>query len=189
MTTKTRVKGMLQEKILEAFENNHFHAKRHPGRIKTSHIQIPNIFHKAVLTVLKDQPLPTLLKEGEKLDRYLKGRHMPMNLEEFKKLQQANPEKKLRQYHWKAIEYDAHTCLQYLVTRVAPEFAILNRVFAELTTRLPNFKPQTVFDFGSGVGSVAWVTHSLWGQSLKEIYCVDTSSDMIDLAELLLKGG
>lgn len=44
-------------------------------------------------------------------------------------------------------------------------------------------------DFGSGTGSVTWAAHSIWGQSIREYMCVDSSAAMLELAEKLLKGG
>ncbi|XP_012669504.2 methyltransferase-like protein 17, mitochondrial, partial [Otolemur garnettii] len=62
-------------------------------------------------------------------------------------------------------------------------------VFLQIRTRIPEFQPQTLMDFGSGSGSVTWAAHSIWGQSLREYVCVDSSAAMLGLAEKLLKGG
>ncbi|KAI0213026.1 Methyltransferase-like protein 17, mitochondrial [Lamellibrachia satsuma] len=55
--------------------------------------------------------------------------------------------------------------------------------------RLPNFMPQTLFDFGSGVGSTLWAANSVWETTLQEHYCVDTSADMNTIARLLVQDG
>ncbi|KAF6131453.1 methyltransferase like 17 [Phyllostomus discolor] len=62
-------------------------------------------------------------------------------------------------------------------------------IFLQIHAQIPEFQPQTLMDFGSGTGSVTWAAHSIWGQSLREYMCVDSSAAMLDLAEKLLKGG
>ncbi|XP_044730622.1 methyltransferase-like protein 17, mitochondrial [Chrysoperla carnea] len=90
---------------------------------------------------------------------------------------------------WSSINYTTYTALQYLVSRAAPEYAVLVRIFQELDERYPNFNPRTFFDFGSGVGTGTWAAKLLWEKSLYEYFCVDISSCMNDLADILLKNG
>lgn len=59
-------------------------------------------------------------------------------------------------YHWTPIDYDLQTCLLYLVGRFAPEYSVLTKIFAEINQRDPEFKPRSLLDFGSGVGTVTW---------------------------------
>ena len=65
-------------------------------------------------------------------------------------------------YKWKAVNYDNTNSIVYLLARVAQDYASLVRVFQEIKKRQPGFKPQSLFDFGSGVGSVIWYTHILF---------------------------
>nr|XP_015195175.1 PREDICTED: methyltransferase-like protein 17, mitochondrial [Lepisosteus oculatus] len=58
----------------------------------------------------------------------------------------------------------------------------------QIKKRVPSFSPGSLLDFGSGTGSVAWAAHSLWGESLKEFVCVDSSGAMNSLADLLVRG-
>ncbi|XP_069698787.1 ribosome assembly protein METTL17, mitochondrial isoform X2 [Periplaneta americana] len=90
---------------------------------------------------------------------------------------------------WKSIEYDEHRALQYMVARFAPEFAALRRIFMEMKTRQPDFKPRTMFDFGSGVGTATWAARSVWTECMQEHFNVDSSGHMNDLASLLLREG
>jgi hypothetical protein len=110
------------------------------------------LFFNAVMyyiTVLfLDQQVKVLCDEGASLDRYLKGRHPPRTPEEIKKQPKG--------YKWRPIEYEGRTCLQYLAGRVGADYSILRRIFAEFTARVPNFRPKSIFDFGSGVGTVPW---------------------------------
>jgi ribosomal protein RSM22 (predicted rRNA methylase) len=59
-------------------------------------------------------------------------------------------------YAWKPIEYNHINSLIYMVARCAPEYYVLTTIFNEIKIRDSDFKPQTIFDFGSGVGSVLW---------------------------------
>lgn len=60
-----------------------------------------------------------------------------------------------RTYNWKPIDYsNKYVCHQYLLSRIAPEYNVIKTIFSELKQRDPNFAPQSLFDFGSGIGTV-----------------------------------
>ncbi|CAH0730633.1 unnamed protein product, partial [Brenthis ino] len=92
-------------------------------------------------------------------------------------------------YRWGNISYDKPTCLQYLMSRAAPEYAILVRILDEIKRRLPNYKPRSFFDFGSGVGTGTWAVNTFWQRDIFEYFTVDTSAQMNDLARLILCQG
>lgn len=92
-------------------------------------------------------------------------------------------------YRWGNISYDKPTSLQYLMARAAPEYAILVRIFDEIKRRLPNYKPRSFFDFGSGVGTGTWAVNTYWKDCIFEYFTVDTSTHMNDLARLILCQG
>ncbi|XP_050359605.1 methyltransferase-like protein 17, mitochondrial [Nymphalis io] len=92
-------------------------------------------------------------------------------------------------YRWGNISYDKPTCLQYLMTRAAPEYAILVRIFDEIKRRLPDFKPRSFFDFGSGIGTGTWAVNTFWKGDIFEYFTVDTSTHMNDLSRLILCQG
>lgn len=52
--------------------------------------------------------------------------------------------------------YNQSLALAYLVSRLAPDYASLYQIFGEIHFRDPSFQPQTIFDFGSGVGTALW---------------------------------
>ncbi|KAL1130586.1 hypothetical protein AAG570_011832 [Ranatra chinensis] len=90
---------------------------------------------------------------------------------------------KQRVYNWRPLDSgNRHVALIYLVARSAAQYAVMSRVFAELTARDACFAPTTLFDFGSGVGTVSWTASEAWGGSLSEYFCVDSSSEMNDIA-------
>ncbi|KAJ8969435.1 hypothetical protein NQ317_008626 [Molorchus minor] len=92
-------------------------------------------------------------------------------------------------YNWKPIKYDAYRSLLYLMARFAPEYSVLVKIFGEICSRDPEFKPRSFFDFGSGVGTATWAANVYWKHHIFEYYNVDASSDMNDLAQILLQGG
>ncbi|KAI5735195.1 hypothetical protein M8J77_015358 [Diaphorina citri] len=102
---------------------------------------------------------------------------------------QVNKVLKERTYNWQPVDYTEHISRVYLWSRFVPDYAVLVKVLEEIYKQLPNFKPHSVFDFGSGIGTAIWATHSYWPKSIGEFYCVDTSDHMLDLSSLLLQGG
>lgn len=59
-------------------------------------------------------------------------------------------------YNWQPVSYDNYKALVYLMARAAPEYAALVKIFTEIADRNKNFKPRSLFDFGSGVGTATW---------------------------------
>ncbi|XP_041849109.1 methyltransferase-like protein 17, mitochondrial [Melanotaenia boesemani] len=91
-------------------------------------------------------------------------------------------------YRWTPLKYDEELGVVYMAARLAGGYAAVRRALNEIKKRDPSFAPKTLLDFGSGLGTVAWASHSIWGDSLKEMVCVDSSGPMNILAERLLKG-
>lgn len=94
-----------------------------------------------------------------------------------------------RTYAWQPINYDAYKSLQYLIGRGAQEYAIIHSIFLEIAKRSPDLKPRSFFDFGSGVGTGIWAASSFWKESLYEYFLVDSSKEMNELSEMILRGG
>lgn len=44
----------------------------------------------------------------------------------------------------------------YVAGRLAPDYASLYKIMAEMKKRDPQFSPLTLLDFGSGVGTSMW---------------------------------
>ncbi|XP_023930344.1 methyltransferase-like protein 17, mitochondrial, partial [Lingula anatina] len=95
----------------------------------------------------------------------------------------------LRGNNWRPMKYNQHQSMVYMVARLDREYADLVRVFHEIKARDPEFKPGTLFDFGSGTGSVMWAANTVFKNSIWEHFLVDNSVEMHDLAKLLLHGG
>ncbi|KAH9515124.1 Methyltransferase-like protein 17, mitochondrial [Bulinus truncatus] len=89
-------------------------------------------------------------------------------------------------YHWKPMEYDALTSYIYLLGCVATDYAILMQCFTEISKRDPDFRPTSVYNFGSKVGTCVWAADKLW-RTVGEYYCVDSCVHMNTIAQLLLQ--
>ncbi|XP_012885156.1 PREDICTED: methyltransferase-like protein 17, mitochondrial isoform X1 [Dipodomys ordii] len=192
--------------------------RKHPGILRLPHLRLPQtLANAAQLQLLAfylwpvENPMPNMEKRVQALTNYLWSRQLPVEPEELQKramdlekkfLENSDSfqtEEKLREavlhvlrkttYHWQNISYNEELSLIYMAARLDGGFAAVSRAFHEIHSRIPEFKPQTLMDFGSGTGSVTWAAHSTWGQSLHEYMCVDSSAAMLNLAEKLLKGG
>ncbi|RKP36007.1 mitochondrial small ribosomal subunit Rsm22-domain-containing protein, partial [Dimargaris cristalligena] len=85
----------------------------------------------------------------------------------------------------------------YLAVRFVPTFGVLANLFTELRTRLPQFEPRTMLDFGTGPGTAFWAAHHAWGASpasasqskpstskgVQEGLGIDISESMLQAAE------
>ncbi|XP_077580564.1 ribosome assembly protein METTL17, mitochondrial [Stigmatopora nigra] len=91
-------------------------------------------------------------------------------------------------YHWTPLKYDEELGVVYMAAQIAGGYAAVRRALNEIKVRDPSFSPQSLLDFGSGLGTVAWASHACWPDTLKELVCVDSSRPMNILAERLLKG-
>lgn len=116
------------------------------------------------------------------------------NEEDEKRIKQSINDKtkkllKMRLYNWQPIKYDIQNSLIYMLARSAQEYAVLVKIMAEISLRDPDFKPRSLFDFGSGVGLGTWAAISFWQKYIYEYFNVDISRDMNDLAQILLKNG
>uniref|UniRef100_A0A1B0C547 Methyltransferase-like protein 17, mitochondrial n=1 Tax=Glossina palpalis gambiensis TaxID=67801 RepID=A0A1B0C547_9MUSC len=94
-----------------------------------------------------------------------------------------------RIYAWKPIVYGPYEAIVYALGRGAKEFAALKRILQEIVNRDPDFKPNSYLDFGSGVGTGMWAVSTLWENTIYEYFNVDSSREMNDLSELILRNG
>lgn len=65
----------------------------------------------------------------------------------------------------------------------------MRQIFNELERKCPNFKCESLFDFGSGVGTVMWAANSIWKSRIRTYMNVDMSPHMNSLSQLLIRGG
>ncbi|XP_076112741.1 ribosome assembly protein METTL17, mitochondrial-like [Mytilus galloprovincialis] len=93
--------------------------------------------------------------------------------------------------HWKSKQYDAKSGMKYMVARMAQNYAVLLQVLNEIWTRDPNYIPKSLYNYGSGLGSVIWAAQNNpdWQRDISQYYCVDPSVDINTIARLLLQDG
>uniref|UniRef100_A0A1A8QGL3 Ribosome assembly protein METTL17, mitochondrial n=1 Tax=Nothobranchius pienaari TaxID=704102 RepID=A0A1A8QGL3_9TELE len=191
--------------------------RKHPGMTSLKTLRLPQELQVAAQSVIQKAQVTQLTDRCHKLINYLWSRKrmvedmtlrqkaLGLEKELWEKAMQKmgdideealrNRIKKrvlseLRQttYHWNSLKYDEELGVVYMASRLAGGFAAVTRALNEIKKRDPSFAPQSLLDFGSGLGTVAWASHLHWGDSLKEMVCVDSSGPMSVLAERLLKG-
>ncbi|XP_032232863.1 methyltransferase-like protein 17, mitochondrial isoform X2 [Nematostella vectensis] len=96
--------------------------------------------------------------------------------------------KRPKREEYKVIRYQARESAAFAASRIPSCYGSTLRVLNEISKREPDYKPETLMDFGSGVGTAIWAAHETWGSSLKEYQCIDISEHMNSLAEFLLRG-
>ncbi|XP_024944255.1 methyltransferase-like protein 17, mitochondrial isoform X2 [Cephus cinctus] len=179
-------------------------------------VDLPNSIVKAIEIAMEDHPKNVLLEDGQKLARYLWERHAPLEqaditakYEEIEKeildkhLQKngisVDTETLKQRYRplviklckqkltkWEFISYDAYKSLSYMAGRSIQNYAVMCKIFNEISIRDKEFQPQSLFDFGSGIGSVMWAASRFWLKSIKEYFCVDISLHMNELSEQII---
>eukprot|EP01134_Creolimax_fragrantissima_P005844 CFRG5844T1 len=82
------------------------------------------------------------------------------------------------------LTYGVNEGVAYAVGRLPSVYASTYRVFLEIYCRDYHWAPETVLDFGSGVGSTMWAAHALW-ESPTKYSCVDMSEKMNQIADFL----
>ena len=84
------------------------------------------------------------------------------------------------------IPYDDGFVTAYAMTRMTPISAVVERILTEVEKRLPNFRPSSILDFGSGPGTCIWPLREIWGDSISEITAVEPNESMRSMAQHLL---
>lgn len=75
--------------------------------------------------------------------------------------------------------YDRERTCQYAVEEAFPAFQVTRKLFTELKLLLPEFRPQSVLDFGAGVGSGAWASKEMFPDS--KVLALEPSPTMTTL--------
>ncbi|CAH8613457.1 unnamed protein product [Heterobilharzia americana] len=127
-------------------------------------------------------------KELEDLDSQDEDEGLTFALKNFTSQREARISTELDLKSWKSLSYSGHTCELYLVARLAPNFASACRILYEIRKRCPNFIPRSLFDFGSGLGTVTWATNTVWPVGcVREHYLVEPSLHMTRLSEFMFR--
>eukprot|EP00210_Caulerpa_lentillifera_P002881 g2751.t1 len=78
-------------------------------------------------------------------------------------------------------EYQEITTAAFAATRFPGCFASCIRIFHELKTRLPEFHPRRILDFGAGLGTAIWAAEEVWTDSVHQVLAVEPSMSMVVL--------
>ena len=89
---------------------------------------------------------------------------------------------------WEPIEWSEAKVLEYMISRTAPEYAAVTKIFHEIKKFNPDFSPKSFLSYGNGVGASVWAANNMWS-TINEVFCVDTFRYFNDLAHLLLQDG
>ncbi|XP_068197341.1 ribosome assembly protein METTL17, mitochondrial isoform X2 [Antennarius striatus] len=191
--------------------------KKHPGVTKLKNLHLPDRLQTAALSIIQGAQVSQLPELTRSLTNFLwsrkravedftlKKKAQGLEKELWEKAKESGVdidgellEERIRKkvlselrrttYHWTMMKYDEELGVVYMAARLAGGYAAVKRALNEIKKKDPSFAPQTLLDFGSGLGTVTWASHSYWGDTLKEMVCVDSSGQMNILAERLLKG-
>ncbi|KAJ8336517.1 hypothetical protein SKAU_G00377370 [Synaphobranchus kaupii] len=192
--------------------------RKHPGITALKSVSLPEELQRAALSVIQGAAVSRLAEKTHRLTNFLwsrqrqtedsalrkkaialekgfwerekeRGRDGDTHLLETQIQKKVFSELKKTTYHWTPLRYDEDVAVVYLAARVAGGYAAVRRALNEIKKRDASFAPHSLLDFGSGVGTVLWAAHTLWGDSLGEAVCVDSSGAMNSLAERLVRGG
>ncbi|XP_065913795.1 ribosome assembly protein METTL17, mitochondrial-like isoform X2 [Dysidea avara] len=137
-------------------------------------VPLPPKLTEAVNEVLKYHPKKEVITAGNSLIDHLSARKKMTTITEWSK---------------SLLKYNQREALATMVSRLNGTYSTTLRVLNEIRRRRPEFQPETVLDFGSGLGTAVWATNEIWNKSVYEYLCVDTSEEMENLAKILRKGG
>jgi ribosomal protein RSM22 (predicted rRNA methylase) len=97
-----------------------------------------------------------------------------------------HPEKSLTPHH---LAWDTSLIHSYLAVCLPSNFAAVRKVLTELYSRIPEFSPKGVLDFGTGPGTAIWALNSISpnGSSFPDVIGVDVNQNMLSVAEKIAK--
>jgi ribosomal protein RSM22 (predicted rRNA methylase) len=82
------------------------------------------------------------------------------------------------------VEYKPAQCVAYLYTKMPYTYNVAKRVALEISRRFPDFKPNSVLDYGAGLGSSIWAAHDVF-PSAQRLAAVEPNRDMRKLGRFL----
>ena len=155
---------------------------------RTHHSQLPPE-EKEIQVFTKEIESKFIAKEKSNLKDFKElseDAKLEVYIERNKKIEQVVKKKILS---WKEYKWNDYQSILYLAARLAPNYLATKFVFNEIKHIDPNFKPTTLFDFGSGLGTTMHVANEMWPAAIHEHVNIDCSKEMINLCDLLLKDG
>lgn len=77
--------------------------------------------------------------------------------------------------------YGPRESLAYTATRIPNAYAAHASIFSQIASRLPDYSPRSILDFGTGPGTGLWAAKHQWN-TLDTGVGVDVSEGMISIA-------
>ncbi|KAI8902088.1 mitochondrial small ribosomal subunit Rsm22-domain-containing protein [Globomyces pollinis-pini] len=86
-----------------------------------------------------------------------------------------------------SLSYDKYESAAYVASRMIPTYGAIYNVLSQINKRIPNFKPESVTDFGTGPGTALWAIQQFWNSSIKQMTAIDVSESMLNIVESFSK--
>lgn len=84
------------------------------------------------------------------------------------------------------LSYQREHAIAYLYKKFPYNFMVYRRLFNELKQRMPpSFKPESVLDYGAGLGSGLWAAHNIFADTVQRIAAVEPAQAMRKLGKYL----
>ena len=81
--------------------------------------------------------------------------------------------------------YGAEETIAYAHYFMRSRFSIARKIFADMKTFLPSFRPTRVVDFGCGPGTAGAAAYDVWGDLVCKYVGVDMSRSMLEAAKIM----
>lgn len=92
---------------------------------------------------------------------------------------------KLKEKQLKIIDYDRPLVIGFLQRKFVNNYYVYKRIMNEFQIRDPDFKPETMLDFGAGLGSASWAGFHQYGKKLQRVAAVEPNSHMRELGRFM----
>lgn len=158
-------------------------------------ISLPLSLQKSLDKVLSCYPKKSLVHDGLLMIKYLQNRKPPTILETKQRNRKVSSAKwsETKPHPPQSIQsplrYGDREAIAYASSRTQAIYGVTLRVLKEIAKLDPDSHPETMLDFGSGLGTAIWAANEVWGESLYEYQSVDVSQEMGELARVLRTDG
>jgi ribosomal protein RSM22 (predicted rRNA methylase) len=83
------------------------------------------------------------------------------------------------------LNYQREHAIAYLYRKMPYNYMVIKRILHEVKMRLPNFKPESLLDYGAGLGSGLWAGLHINDESIKRVAAVEPNAAMRKLGKFL----
>lgn len=83
------------------------------------------------------------------------------------------------------MKYQREHAVAYLYRKMPYTYMTYKRILGEVRERQPHFKPESILDYGSGLGSGLWSGMHVYSDSVKRVAAVEPNTSMRKLGKFL----